>query len=171
MKLSKLVLICSLACVCFSQVPRAFGQGNCGCSGGISDGAGEIQYSMSGMQGASVDAEALLEEVDNPGEVVYLTVIVPEKAIVSINDEETYTTGTTRTYVAKGLKAGKEYTFRVKGLYKNESGAEYSKEEKVTVKAGESSQVVLHLRRTKRTPPAPLAPAVPPAAPAPAKSA
>jgi uncharacterized protein (TIGR03000 family) len=117
-------------------------------------------YESSGSP--SSEADSLLQEIDNPAEMINLTVIVAEKAIVSINGEPTVTMGTSRPYIVRGLKEGKNYKFVVDGLVKNESGAEYAATETVTLKAGESKQVVLHLRRRNRkliAPPAPVLPA------------
>ena len=111
--------------------------------------------------------EALLDTVDNPAEMINFTVIVPEKAIVSFNGEPTFTKGSVRNYVVRGLKSGKTYKFDVTGLLVNEFGAEYAAKEEVKVAAGETKQVVLQLRRQKRTPPPP-APLVPPVAQTPA---
>ncbi len=111
------------------------------------------------------EADALLAEVDNPAELINLTVIVHEKAIVLINGEPTFTMGTTRPYIVRGLKVGKTYKFEIEGILKNESGAEYAAKEIVTVKAGEASQpVVLHLRRRNRPKPPVLPPFVDPRA-------
>jgi len=112
--------------------------------------------------------EELLDNADKPEEIINFTVIVPEKAIVSFNGEPTFTKGSVRSFVVRGLKAGKTYKFDVTGLLVNEFGAEYAAKEEVKVAAGEVRQVVLQLRRQKRAPlPAP-APAFPPA-PAPVR--
>jgi uncharacterized protein (TIGR03000 family) len=81
---------------------------------------------------------------------------VQEKAIVKINGEETYTKGTVRPYIVRGLKPGKEYNFVVVDLLEMENGAEYKAEESVKVKAGSQAQVVLKLRRKVREPVSPL---------------
>ncbi len=132
-----------------SSTSLALGQGGCACHrSGMGDG---VVYESSTTPIS--EADALLAEVDNPAELINLTVIVHEKAIVSINGEPTFTMGTTRPYIVRGLKSGLSYKFEIKGLLKNESGAEYAAKETVTLKAGDpTKQVVLHLRRQNRTP-------------------
>ena len=108
---------------------------------------------MAGDTGAAMSPDALLYEPDNPAEVIHLTVIVQEKAIVSVNGEPTATMGTVRPYIVRGLEAGKKYKFEVEGVFKTETGAEYAAKESVTVVAGSSQQVVLQLRRRNRPKP------------------
>ena len=108
----------------------------------------------SGMA-TEIDPSALLEEVDEPAKIINLIVVVPEKAVVKINGEPTFTKGVVRPYIVRGLKEGSKYKFKVEGLYKNETGAEYFASDEVTVAAGESKQVVLRLRRRNREPPQP----------------
>jgi uncharacterized protein (TIGR03000 family) len=136
----------------------------CGCSG-VSQGAA-FETPMS----SESEAEMLLREVDDPLKTINLTVVVQDKAIVTVNGEETYTKGTVRPYIIRGLAPGKEYTFLIDGLVKNESGAQFTAKEEVKIKAGDSKQVVLKLHRSNR--PKPAIPAVPAAvdpAKAPAK--
>ena len=124
---------------------------------------------IAGDAGAAMSPDALLYEPDNPAEIIHLTVIVQDKAIVSVNGEPTDTMGTIRPYIVRGLEAGKKYRFVVEGLFKTETGAEYAAKEMVTVVAGSSQQVVLQLRRRNRTPPPPVILAVPVAPPVAAK--
>ncbi len=113
-----------------------------------------------------IDPSVLLEETDDPAKIINLVVVVHDKAIVTINGEPTFTKGVVRPYIVRGLKPGSKYKFKVEGLHKNETGAEYYATDEVTVAAGDAKQVVLHLRRRNRAPqpPAPAAPAVPPPA-------
>jgi uncharacterized protein (TIGR03000 family) len=126
----------------------------CAC-GGATNGGFEIYESIPGEEMAT--PEALLREVDDPTRVIYLSVIVNEKAVVSINGEPTETKGNLRPYIVRGLTPGKKYKFTVEGLVKTESGAEYFAKDEVVLSAGESKQVVLQVRRRNRTPPPPLA--------------
>ena len=166
MRLRSLVGAVTFLSLVFVSAP-AFCQ--CNCAGGsmMAPMPGEIYFDGGEGLPPAMDAEALLDEVDNPAEVAHLTVVVPEAAKVSINGEETFTKGISRTYVARGLKAGKVYTFAVEGLVEHPTGAEFYKKEDVKIKAGESNQVVLHLRRRVRTPKPMVPPLAPPAAPAP----
>ncbi|MFO1064920.1 MAG: hypothetical protein U0892_13730 [Pirellulales bacterium] len=109
-----------------------------------------------------MDASALLNETDDPAKVFNLIVVTPEKSVVSINGEETFTKGSVRKYIARGAKPGAKYKLEVVGKFKNEFGAEYEAKETVMIEAGGTQQVVLHLRRVKRTPP-PVIPMMPPA--------
>ncbi|MDZ4848955.1 MAG: hypothetical protein SGI77_06655 [Pirellulaceae bacterium] len=105
---------------------------------------------------ATLDAQSLLVEVDDPAKIVNLMVIVHEKAIVSVNGEPTVTMGTSRPYIVRGLEAGKKYKFEIVGVYQTEALAEYAAKETVTVEAGGTKQVVLHLRRRNRIIPPPV---------------
>lgn len=136
----------------------------CACGG---SSAGVMVEPMGGAIG-TVGLESLLEQADNPAETINFTVVVPDKAIVSFNGEPTFTTGSVRNYVVRGLKPGKTYKFEVTGFLKNEFGAEYFAKQEVKIAAGGTEQVVLQLRRQKRAPPppAPFVLPAPPAAPA-----
>ena len=143
-----------------ATAPNAHAQ-SCGCMG-----AAQGMIYESGMP-TEVSAEALLQTTDDPSKVINLTVVVQDKAIVTINGEETYTKGTVRPYIVRGLQEGKEYNFVIEALLKNEAGAHFTAKQSVKIKAGGQQQVVLKLSRTQR----PAAPqvnpaAVPPAAPA-----
>lgn len=98
-------------------------------------------------------AESLLQETDDPSKVINLTVVVQDKAIVTINGEETYTKGTVRPYIVRGLTPGKEYNFVIQGLLKNEAGAYFTAQQNVKIQAGSQQQVVLKLQRTNRPKP------------------
>jgi uncharacterized protein (TIGR03000 family) len=128
---------------------------------------------VAGVSMGSLDNDAasnLLAETDDPSKIAHLNVVVHEKAIVTINGEPTFTKGLSRPYIVRGLQPGKNYKFVIQGLYKNEHGAEYFKEETITLEAGGSKQVVLQLRRRTRKPPEPQQPGAP-AAPAAAAGA
>jgi len=132
------------------------------CCGNSSTGGG-IVYEAAPVS-EELSAEDLLREVDDPATIINLTVIIHEAAVVKINGEETETKGTLRPYIARGLTPGKPYKFTIDGLVKTKTGAEYGAKEEVVLKAGESKQVVLHVRRQKRTPPPAPAPVIPPVA-------
>ncbi len=164
MNMSRFGFVCSgiLSALAWSAVASdTFAQ--CACNGG-----GQGISSESAMSHAS-EADMLLDEPDNPAEIFNLTVVVQDKAIVTVNGEPTSTTGTVRNYIVRGLKPGKSYKYVVEGLLKNATGAEYYAKDEFNFKAGETKQVVLNLRRRVRTPP-PVSPgpalpvvAVPPA--------
>ncbi len=146
----------------------ALGQGGCACHrSGAGNGASDGMVYESSLPPMS-EADALLADVDNPAELINLTVIVQDKAIVSINGEPTFTMGSSRPYIVRGLAPGKNYKFEIEGVLKNETGAEYAAKETVMLKAGESKQVVLHLRRRNRPKPQVLPPFVDPRAVLPA---
>jgi uncharacterized protein (TIGR03000 family) len=119
------------------------------------------EYAQPSVQSyAEPTPEELLKEYDDPAKTLHLTVVVNDKAVVTINGEPTYTKGTVRQYVAKRLQPGKFYVFNIEALMKNEHGAEFSASESVTIEAGATKQVVLKVHRTKRQP-APVQPSVP----------
>jgi uncharacterized protein (TIGR03000 family) len=163
MKMTKLAICGGLltAVAWNSTITSVYGQ--CACAG-----QSVVMGEMISESSPVSEAEALLSEVDDPSRIINLTVIVQDKAIVMINGEPTFTKGTTRPYIVRGLKSGRSYSFKVEGLLKNESGAEYYSSETVELKAGDSKQVVLHLRRRNRVVPPPAPPTLPPFAAAPA---
>ena len=114
----------------------------------------------SGMP-AEVSPESLLQVTDDQSKVINLTVVIQDKAIVFINDEETYTKGTVRPYIVRGLTPGKEYNFVIEGVFKNEQGAFFTAKESRKIKAGSQDTVVLKLSRVNR-PKQPLPPPVTP---------
>ncbi len=103
--------------------------------------------------GMSISPDALLDEADDPGKTINLTVVVHDKAIVTINGEPTFTMGTYRPYIVRNLVNGKKYKFVVEGVFVNETGAVYAATETVVIEAGGSQQAVLHLRRRNRPKP------------------
>lgn len=110
-----------------------------------------------------LSSEDLLREIDDPTKIINLTVVVHDAAVVKVNGEETETKGTLRPYIVRGLTPGKKYKFEIEGLVKTKTGAEYFAKEEVVLTAGESKQVILHVRRRNRTPPPAPAPLIPPA--------
>ncbi|MCY2977154.1 MAG: TIGR03000 domain-containing protein [Planctomycetota bacterium] len=137
-----------------ASAPNAHAQ-SCGCMG-----ASQGMVYESGMP-TEVNAEALLQTTVDPSKEINLTVVVQDKAIVTINGEETYTKGTVRPYIVRGLQQGKEYNFVIEALLKNEAGAHFTAKQSVKIKAGGPEQVVvLKLSRTNRPPVVP--PVVPP---------
>jgi uncharacterized protein (TIGR03000 family) len=124
---------------------------SCGCGGGDGVGASQDIVYEAAMS-PDKEAEMLLADIDDPATIINLTVVVQDKAIVKINGEETYTKGTVRPYIVRGLTAGKEYNFVVEGLVKMENGAEYTAQKEVKIKAGSQDRVVLKLRRSVRKP-------------------
>ena len=161
MNMSRLGFVCSGVLSAFAWGAFAsdtFAQG-CACGRNAAQG---IAYESAA--GQMSESDLLLQETDNPEEIFNLTVVVQDKALVIVNGEPTFTTGSVRNYIVRGLKPGKSYKFVVAGLFKNPTGAEYAAKEEFTIKAGESKQVVLNLRRINRTPPPPAQPGMPPAA-------
>ena len=130
---------------------------SCGCMG-----ASQGMVYESGMP-TEVSAETLLQTKIDPSTEINLTVVVQDKAIVTINGEETYTKGTVRPYIVRGLQQGKEYNFVIEALLKNEAGAHFTATQNVKIRAGGQEQVVLKLRRTQR--PKVVPPVVPPVVP------
>jgi uncharacterized protein (TIGR03000 family) len=70
-----------------------------------------------------------------------LIVNVPADARVVVNDHQTHSTGTTRTYLSHGLIAGYDYLYhiRVVGQYR---GQPWDREETVILRAGETKRLV-----------------------------
>jgi uncharacterized protein (TIGR03000 family) len=125
--------------------------------------AGEVVYegSLPNMEAQELSDEAKLQEIDDPSKTINLRVIVHEKAVVTINGEPTTTKGTSRPYIVRNLVPNKQYRFKIEALVKQEDGAEYYSEKTETITAGNTKEVVLHVRRRKRQdPPKAVAPAI-----------
>ena len=131
------------------------------------NGSMGIEYGAPMMIGGMVDPGDELLEPDDPSKMINLTIVVPEKALVKVNGEPTFTKGVVRQYVVRGLKPGKKYKFVITAEYVNEHQAVYKAEKPVTLDSGSSERVVLPLHRVARPkPPEPAAPAAAPAKPA-----
>lgn len=163
------IFACLSAVLTFTALQSiSFAQFDAGCI--VESGISAMPPSGMSMGGGMVvSPDALLDETDDPGRTINLSVVVHDKAIVIINGEPTFTKGNYRPYIVRGLVAGKKYKFDVEGIFVNETGAVYAAKETVTIDAGGSQQLVLHLRRRNRPPPPPpgvlvLPPALAPAA-------
>jgi uncharacterized protein (TIGR03000 family) len=136
----------------------------CGAQHGVtSNPTGEVIYeglpAVMGVQ--EISDEAKLQENDDPSKTINLRVIVHDKAVVTINGEPTTTKGISRPYIVRNLVANKQYRFKIEALVKQEDGAEYYSEKTETITAGDTKEVVLHVRRRKRQePPKPAVPAI-----------
>jgi uncharacterized protein (TIGR03000 family) len=82
---------------------------------------------------------AMAEETDTTATIV---VRVPADARLYFDDQATQQTGTRRTFSTPGLQAGREYFYRVKAEVRR-GGAVHSRVERITVRAGQTTQVDL----------------------------
>ncbi len=82
-----------------------------------------------------------------------LKVLVPLNAVVEIDGVKTRQTGENRVFASPPLTPGKKYSYVVKATWTDDAGKEASKEETVTVRAGEESLVDLRPAAVKVTPP------------------
>lgn len=112
-----------------------------------------MQWGEPAMLAEGVDPAAELIESFDPSKVINLTVVVPEKALVKVNGEPTFTKGTVRQYVVRGVEPGKKYKFVIEAEYVNEFQAVYKATKTLTLDAGGSDRVALPLRRVKRPDP------------------
>lgn len=151
----KLLLLAGVAALGLANVGRA----QC-----CNNGSMGIEYGAPMIIGEMVDPAAELIEPDDPAKTINLTIVVPEKALVKVNNEPTFTKGVVRQYVIRGLKPGKKYKFVVQAEYVNEHQAVYKAEKTLTLDSGSSERVALPLHRVER--PKPPAPGAPPALPA-----
>lgn len=122
--------------------------GQCPCQSVYSEG--NIVYEGVGTAAIPYSPEMELEHVDSPSENINFTVIVDDQAIVTVNGEPTITKGKVRPYIVRGLTPGKTYVFEFKALVRKPQGDVYFAEQKVTIGAGESKQVVLKVKRANR---------------------
>jgi uncharacterized protein (TIGR03000 family) len=82
------------------------------------------------------------------GDSIYLTVNVPEKAIVQVNGDPTISQGPTRYFVVRGLEPGRVYSFEIVAETANPAGV--AMEEKKLVKLHAGSTEIVSLRPVKR---------------------
>lgn len=138
----------------------------CGCSQGQAYPSSVVYHSE---EPGTLGPEALLiEGPEDPATLINLTVVVHDQAIVTVNGEETVTKGSVRPYIVRGLQPDKSYKFEIVGVVRQPKGDVYAAKETVTLKAGDSRQVVLKVRRANRAdfpPPEPKPAIAPPAAP------
>ncbi len=93
--------------------------GSSGGSSGGSYGSSGGSYGSSGgviieQPSYSAPAPAAEDSTSANSSSVYFTVSVPADAKVMINGKETTTTGASRTYVSRGLEAGRSYKYEIR---------------------------------------------------------
>jgi uncharacterized protein (TIGR03000 family) len=128
-----------------------FGQCNCGGHSGASVVGEHYDAQPSAMpivMGQPVDSAA-----PNGGQLIesdsiYLTVSVPETAILTVNGDPTISVGTLRYFVIKGLDRTREYQFEVVAETANAAGV--AMEETKTVKLRPGSAELVTLKPVKR---------------------
>ena len=89
------------------------------------------------------------------GDSIYITLMVPEKAIVQINGDPTISLGPTRYFVVRGLDLDKTYTFEVVVETANPAGV--AMEEKKTLKLKPGASEIVTMKPVKRKVPKPAA--------------
>ncbi len=120
----------------------------CGGSGSAMGGYGGV---ISGdFMGMPMMPGLIMEE-----DSIYLTVNVPEKAILQINGDPTISLGPTRYFVVHGLEPGRTYSFEIVAETANPAGV--AMEEKKTVKVQSGSNEIVTLKPVKRKVPRPVA--------------
>lgn len=70
-------------------------------------------------------------------DVATIKVTVPEDAQVVVNDSKTTSTGTERSYVSRGLQAGKSYTYNFQVTYAGADGKSVTEDRVVKLRAGD----------------------------------
>jgi len=127
----------TLLSIVFATSPIATAQ--C-CSGGGSAG-------WDGISGAFESVGYIVVEP----EAIYLTVNVPETALVFVNGDPTAMGGTTRYFVIRHLEAGKKYKFEVAAQTKNAAKIDLEESTSFTLTAGERKTVTLAPYKRKPT--------------------
>lgn len=115
--------------------------GSSGGSSGGSYGSSGGSYGSSGgviiqQPSYSAPAPAADDSTSANSTSVYFTVSVPADAKVMINGKETTTTGASRTYVSRGLEAGRQYKYDIRAEAVRD-GKTVSDTQTVTVRAGD----------------------------------
>jgi uncharacterized protein (TIGR03000 family) len=103
------------------------------CCGGIAMGG----YS-SDMMGYSLTPGQTIE-----GDSVYLTVSLPEAAVLQINGDPTISLGATRYFVVRGLDSAKTYTFEIVAETLNPAGVALIEKKTLKLRPGANEIVVL----------------------------
>jgi uncharacterized protein (TIGR03000 family) len=87
------------------------------------------------------------------GDSIYLTVILPEAAVLKVNDDPTISLGATRYFVVRGLDPAKIYTFDIVAEALNPAGVALV--EKKTLKLKPGANDIVTLKPVKRKVPRP----------------
>ncbi|MEZ6134539.1 MAG: hypothetical protein R3C53_06490 [Pirellulaceae bacterium] len=148
--------------VVFSLSSNAMAQCNCGGSaapmaGGYYDSFGAGIPMDMGMQ-IPIEGIPMAPPLPEGGQIIegdsiYLTVNVPEKAILTVNGDPTISTGPTRYFVVKGLDVEREYKFVIVAETANAAGVAMEQTETVKLKPGSSQVVTLKPVRRKGSKP------------------
>ncbi len=142
---SKNLVVFSLASVALLLL-NASASAQCACGGAASGG-----YSLTmGMPGLPMDGSVgqILE-----ANAIYLTVNVPEKAILKVNGDPTISLGTTRYFVIKELDPKHEYKFVIVAETANAAGVAMEETKTVKLKVGAMETVTLKPVKRKVIPP------------------
>lgn len=126
----------------FLSAQSAFAQCNCG--GGQATGmvVGEYAPAMPIVMGQPGDYSVPGGQVIE-SDSIYLTVSVPEKAILTVNGDPTISVGTTRYFVIKGLDLSREYKFEIVAETANAAGVAMEETKTVKVRPGSTEMVTL----------------------------
>ncbi len=89
------------------------------------------------------------------GDSIYLTVNLPELAMLQVNGDPTISLGPVRYFVVRGLEPGKTYTFEFAAETLNPAGVPLLEKKTVKLKAG--SNDIITLKPVKRKIPRPAA--------------
>lgn len=92
-------------------------------------------------------------------EAIYLTVNVPEEAIVTINNDPTISDGPTRHFVVRHVEPDRAYKFVIVAETANPAGIALEQTKTVTLKPGEFEEVTLEPFKRKMTQPSSDSPA------------
>jgi uncharacterized protein (TIGR03000 family) len=79
---------------------------------------------------------------------IYLTVVVPEQAILKINNDPTISVGTIRYFVVRNLEIGRSYDFKIVAETANAANVAMEETKSVTLTPGSAELVTL--KPTKR---------------------
>jgi uncharacterized protein (TIGR03000 family) len=102
-----------------------------------------------GLMGMAMSPGMILEP-----DSIYLTVNVPEDAILQVNGDPTISIGPTRYFVVRGLAAGRTYNFEIVAETANPAGV--AMEEKKTIALTTGASEIVTLKPVKRKVPRPV---------------
>ncbi len=143
----------------FTWPASAWAQCNCGGGSAVSQGYPAVADGMlfDGQLPAGAQIGQIIES-----DSIYLTVHVPEKAIIKVNGDPTISVGPTRYFVVKGLEPGRDYKFVIVAETANAAGVPMEETQTVTLKPGTLENVTLKPVKRKKVEPAPVPTPAPP---------
>lgn len=140
-------VLCALVVLGAMTAPQ-HANAQCGCNRAVSGYASsEMGMAFQAMPFNGMTYPGMLERVVEE-DAIYLTVNVPEKAILKVNGDPTISVGPKRYFVIRNLEPGRSYKFKIVAETANAAGV--AMEETKTVKLSAGSTGVVSLKPIRR---------------------